>query len=98
LHDTLERVRSLSEATFRFFSGFDDLEVIALVVVVLGYPPASQERWQMHFRARDSMATRMEAHNMLQKYEEIFYEAFSVSVRPFSIRSWTAARRKEPAK
>ena len=73
LHDTLERVRSLSEAMFRFFSGFDDLAFIALFpVVVLGYSPASQERWQMRLRARDSMA-RMEAHNMLQKYKEIFY-------------------------
>jgi hypothetical protein len=59
---------------FRFFSGFDDLAFIALFpVVVLGYSPASQERWQMRLRARDSMAARMEAHNMLQKYKEIFY-------------------------
>jgi hypothetical protein len=77
LHDRSERVPSLSDANLRFFSGFDDLAVIApLPAVGLGYPSASRERWQMRLRARDSMATRMEARNMLQKYKEIFYGGF----------------------
>jgi hypothetical protein len=36
LHDRLKRVSPLSEATFRFFSSFDDLGIVLLLFAVLG--------------------------------------------------------------
>ena len=46
----IHRVPSLSEATFRFFSAFDDLAVLALLPLgIPGYSPAS--RFSGHPRA-----------------------------------------------
>ena len=50
----MERIRSLSESNLRFFSGFNDLAVIALLpVVVLGYPLRLKRGGERCFRARD---------------------------------------------
>jgi hypothetical protein len=66
----LERVRPLPEVNLRFFSGFDDLAVIALPpVVVLRYSSTSGGGRSLHLATLWLREWRL----MLQKYKEIFY-------------------------